>query len=253
MKKLLSIAVCASAVSAFATDVTVGTVGVTKIHSTLTNTVVAVSYADLASDGEITVSNIVKTTNLTAGDRLHIFTGSSEYQTYVLTAAPGDSHLYWEKTTTWGINSSGEFYNKGGTAASDSTLAAGVGFWLVRNTAPGGWTGGAFDFYTYGKPTTAAATATSGSTKLIGNPLDGPARPVVTGMTNGDRLIIPDDTAKGGVEEYKYANTSKKTGWWHWVSGTRTFVDNLPTIPAGTGCWYATSGNATITWSLVTP
>ena len=248
MKKLLSIAVCASAVAAFATEVVeVGTVGVTKITSSLTNTVVAVSYGDLASNGAITISNIVKTTGLNAGDRLHVFTGSNNYQTYILTAAPGNTHLYWEKTTTWGINASGEFYDNGGTPASESTLAAGVGFWLVRDTTK--WGGGSFDFYTYGRPVPASTTATGGSTKLIGNPLDSAASPTITSGTvaDGDRVIVPNDALPGGLDTYTY-KTGK--GWWHWVGNTRTPVDNLPAIPAGTGCWYATgSSNVTIGWT----
>ena len=180
MKKLLSIAVCASAVSAFATlepvPVEVGSVGVTKIRSTLTNTVVAVSYSDLAGDGAITVSNIVKTTNLTVGDRLHIFTGSSTYETYVLTAS--GTGKYWARTVAWTLDANGVLTETETAPSSENTLAAGVGFWLVRNTTgEGAWGGSAFDFYTYGKPTTAALTTASRETKLIGNPLDVAATP----------------------------------------------------------------------------
>lgn len=248
MKKLLSIAVCASAISAFATETaTVGTVGVTKIHSSLTNTVVAVSYADLATSDQIAVSNIVKTTNLTAGDRLHIFTGSSNYQTYVLRESGGNK--YWEPTVAWALDSNGVLSETETPASNEITLAAGVGFWLVRNTGANGWNGQPFDFYTYGKPTTASATATDGKTKLIGNPLNVPARPTPSSPLNGDRVIVPDDTVAGGVVTYTYASAK---GWWHW-SGTgssRTRVaDGLPAIPAGTGCWYATSGNVSISWT----
>ena len=80
MKKLLSIAVCASAVAAFATDtpITLGQVGVTAITSSYTNTVVAVSYKELGDgDGNITISNIVKTANLEVDDLLYVFKDGS--------------------------------------------------------------------------------------------------------------------------------------------------------------------------------
>ena len=65
MKKLLSIAVCASAVAAFATDteIPLGDVGVTAITSDLTNTIVAVSYKQLG-DGD---SNINENKNTFTG------------------------------------------------------------------------------------------------------------------------------------------------------------------------------------------
>lgn len=250
MKKLLSIAVCASAVAAFATEVEVGTVGVTKITSSLTNTVVAVSYGDLASNGAITISNIVKTTGLTIGDRLHIFTGSNDYDTYVLTESGGVR--YWNKTPTWGIGADGEFYEKSGTPASEVNLAAGVGFWLVRKTdGENPWNGQEFSFYTYGRPVSVSSTPTGGNVTLVGNPNDVPARPNPSAVVDGDRVIVPS-SVPGGTVTYTYKSGK---GWWHWEgtgSSRARVVGNLPAIPAGTGCWYVPKAGSspTIGWTL---
>ena len=80
MKKMLFLLLGAAAVSAFGETtpteaVLGGEIGVTEIVSKLSNTVVAVSYNDLdpTVTSGIAISNLVKTANLTAGDRLAIF------------------------------------------------------------------------------------------------------------------------------------------------------------------------------------
>lgn len=85
MKKILSIALCAAAVSAFAdpTKTEFGKVGVTAITSSLSNTIVAISYDDLAGGEGMVYSNLVKTANLTEGDRLVEFR-DNKYTGWVL-------------------------------------------------------------------------------------------------------------------------------------------------------------------------
>ena len=236
MKKLLSIAVCASAVAAFATtNVTCGTVGVTAVTSSLTNTVVAVSFTDLASSGNITISNIVKTANLEVGDILYVFDGSS-YESYTLQASGGVK--YWDKTANYSLGSSGLTASEG-TAASMATLAVGQGLWLVRGP---NWDGNAFTFYIYGKPANETTVSVSAGQNLIGNPTASPVSPTVDGATTGDQVRIPQNYT------FPVTYTWNGTSWRYTDPGTRQKVSvaNLPIIPAGTGFWYVAKGSATI-------
>ena len=237
MKKLLSIAVCASAVAAFATDTEVvcGSVGVTAITSSLTNTVVAVSFTDLASSGNITVSNIVKTANLEVDDILYVFNGNS-YESYTLKASGGVK--YWDKTVNYTLGTGGLSASEG-TAASLATLAVGQGLWLVRGP---NWNGSEFTFYIYGKPANETSVSVSAGSNLIGNPTASDVSPTVQGgATTGDQVLIPQNykfprtyTWNGTAWSYTDSNHLKKT------------QAQLPVIKAGTGFWYVAKGSATI-------
>ena len=248
MKKLLSIAVCASAVAAFATDteIPLGDIGVTAITSDLTNTIVGVSYKELGDgDGNITISNIVKTANLTAGDLLHVFKDASNYETYALTEGAGGV-LYWNKTLNYTINQYGDLVpDSSSSAASIETLGPGAGFWLVRK----GWDGAAaFNFYIDGKPVTAAVETqlTAGTAALVGNPTRTAQVPTITTPAVGDVIQIPDSAnAALRVTKYKYTTS----GWKTKKGGNVTYV--LPLIQPGMGFWYIpVTGNAPkITWS----
>ena len=249
MKKLLSIAVCASAVAAFATDteINLGDVGVTAINSDLTNTIVAVSYKQLGDvDGNITISNIVKTANLTAGDLLHVFKNASNYETYALTSGAGGV-LYWNKTLNYTINQYGDpVPDNSSSAASIATLGPGAGFWLVR---PNGWEGASFNFYIYGKPVTAAVETqlTAGTPALIGNPTQTAKAPTITTAAVGDIIQIPD-SANAALRVTKYKYTAD--GWKTKKNKVTTTTPDPPTIQPGMGFWYIpVSGNAPkITW-----
>ena len=235
MKKLLSIAVCASAVAAFATtNVTCGTVGVTAVKSSLTNTVVAVSFTDLASDGNITISNIVKTANLEVDDILYVFNGSS-YESYTLKVSGGVK--YWDKTLNYTLGSSG-LSNTVSTAASVATLAVGQGLWLVRGP---NWNGNQFTFYIYGKPANETTVSVSAGSNLIGNPTASAVSPKVSGASTGDQVQIP--------QNYTFPRTYTWTGTaWKYTNPEthiKVTTDSLPAIPAGTGFWYVAKGTST--------
>ena len=133
MKKLLSIAVCASAVAASAADVpvTLGEVGVTAITSTTTNTIVAVSYTDLASNGNITASNLVKTANLTVGDHLYVYKSNNSMDAFELAEAGGVK--YWRSSTVVSPVVDGVSISTSSSADS-VTVPVGTGVWLVRGS-----------------------------------------------------------------------------------------------------------------------
>ena len=237
MKKLLTIAVCASAVAAFATtNVTCGTVGVTAVTSSLTNTVVAVSFTDLASSGNITVSNIVKTANLAVDDILYVFGGSS-YESYTLKESGGVK--YWDKTVNYTLGSGGLTASES-VAASVATLAVGQGLWLVRGP---NWDGKEFTFYIYGKPANARTVSVSAGSNLIGNPTASAVSPTVSGASTGDQVQIPQNYTF--PRTYTWDGDKKK--WRYTDPGSRKKVecDALPEIPAGTGFWYVAKGTST--------
>ncbi|MBR3221405.1 MAG: hypothetical protein IKF72_04165 [Kiritimatiellae bacterium] len=256
MKKLLSIAVCASAVAAFAdpTVIKVGSVGVTAIQSDLTNTIVAVSYKELgAGDSNITISNIVKTANLTVGDLLHVFKDGATYETYTLTAGSGNV-LYWDKTANYVLDGYGNLSAGQSTDASIATLTPGLGLWLIRK----GWDGAApFTFYIYGKPVTSAVSTSlaAGDAALIGNPTQSALVPTITGAQEGDLIQIPD-SANVAIRMTKYKYMKDKTDnnvlkWTTKINGS--YVRSLPAIGAGKGFSYvagSTEGTRVISWPV---
>jgi len=246
MKKLLSIVICASAVAAYGTDpdpVTLGTVGVTKVaNCTTTNTIIAVSFADLAG-GDITASNIVKTTNLTYGDTLKVYDAANgNFKVFTLDGE--EPPHFWRETLTQNLGGGETSENPGTT-----TLGAGVGLWLVRG---GAWDGSPFDIYLYGAVTASypqsgsAESIAADTAKLFGNPLQSDAMPVITGQRDGDRIIIATNNVSGTlVYTWKEANNA-------WGSGFGAKRKTLSAIPKGTGFWYAPNGSGaarTLYWA----
>ena len=244
MKKLLSIAVCASAVAASAADVpvTLGQVGVTAITSSTTNTIVAVSYTDLASDGNITASNLVKTANLTVGDHLYVYKGNNSMDAFELDVAGGVK--YWKPSSV--VSPMADGVSISASSSADSvTVPVGSGVWLVRGS---GYTGGSFTFYIYGKPASPAAVSVTAETSaLVGNPTQTDKAPTFTvGPNNNDKILVPHNGSATGMRTWTYSSTKKL--WWYKEGGNRTFQAAAPTIPAGSGFWYAAAGAVTFNW-----
>lgn len=252
MKKLLSIVLCAATASTLAADETaateavLGAVGVTEITSSLQNTIVAVSYDDLAGGSGMVVSNFVKTTNLTEDDQLAIFNngeGGEIYDTWVL-RKNDQGVLYWAKNDkTFYVDANGLREGEG-TSASAVTNAVGTGIWLCRKEKPSG----SFKFYIYGKPSSATTfTTTAGALMLVGNPKQvqvtvGPT--TVTGAEQGDQVVAVDEAGK--LCYYTFLNSTK--GWCTTKADGSWDFDKHPKLPAGCGCWIRTAKVATINW-----
>lgn len=245
MKKLLSIVLCAVVVSAFGEETAertadLGTVGVTAITSSLSNTIVAVSYDDLAlaSGSGIVVSNFVKTTNLTVDDQLAIF-NNGLYDTWTLKEkedAGGVKVKYWDKNEqTYTVGPDGKLVVGKGTSAAVVSRSVGTGIWLVRQN-PTDKDRKAIPFYIYGKPsTTTTSTTVAGNWTLVGNPLQDRVTigsSTVSGVQTGDQIVTAAEDGK--LHYYTFTGS----GWTHPIA-----------IDPGIGFWIKTKAETTITWT----
>ena len=236
MKKLLSLAFCAASALAFADEIECGEVGVIQVTSSQQNTVIAAAFGDLASDGDIKVANIVKTTGLASDDQLFVFKNGSF-----------SGWTYNGKTKSWdpveaiiSQDANGNIKSAAGTAADAELVAYGSGVWLKRANKPSA----DFTIAVYGKPVSKTISVAAGTTVLCGNPTYTEKKPTITGAQTGDIIKVPSDALL--LKTYRYNGTA-----WKYANGA-SIETGLPEIPAGTGFWYqaADSGSArTLTWS----
>ena len=237
MKKIVCGILCASTCAAVASiEQVVSTIEVRAVNSGLTNTVVAVPGIDLASDGAVAISNLVKTTNLAEGDRLVAFT-NDKYESWVLNA----SKVWVKNSKLITIDGSGAVSEGEGTASDLMTLGVGSGIWLSRVAS-----GTSAPFYVYARqPSTTNSTVAAGSAALVGNPTIQNKSPTITGMANKDQIMIPKDKFP---EIYTYSD-----GKWKWIDSSDKIQESAtpPSITAGTGFWYVSKGgsNVTINWA----
>ena len=259
MKKLLSIALCAAVVSAFAesTEVELGEVGVTAITTSLSNAIVAVSYDDLADDkGGMVYSNLVKTTNLTVNDKLIQFSydesGAGKYTSWVLkegTTSGGAKYKYWEGQPEAYKDDSGSDQLKISPAPDTVRGAVGSGIWLVRQN-PIDVNGSTNSFYIYGKPAANTTSATvAGKWTLIGNPTQRTVQITAdlfgsSELTEGDEIVVPLPPS-GNLSRYTY---SAQRRIWRTTDADGKWVNTPPALDAGLGCWIRTEKPASINW-----
>lgn len=233
MKKLLSIALCATAAMSFAaTEVEVASVGVTEITipSGQQNTIIASSFNGLnGTDGGVTVEHLIKTaTGLADGDQLMLFR-NGKYYTFNWSASTGS----WSANTVVVSDSSSTT-----TFSVDTELTVGEGMWLIRNS-----TDGEVKLYLYGAtPSSTTVTTTAGAWNLIGNPTE--SSYTITAGVKGDKIVT---VVEGALREYNYVASK---GWYYqtFADGVRTVHDEDPTIAPGVGFWYYTQSEQTITW-----
>ena len=252
MKKLLSIALCTAVASAFAAGepptAELGTIGVTAITTPLSNAIVAVSYDDLAGGSGMVYSNLVKTTNLTVGDKLVQFSydGSDKgkYTSWVLAeGGSGDSkYKYWKEQTEFYKDDSGNDSQLISPTPDTVRGAVGTGIWLVRQN-PIDVNGSTNSFYIYGKPVDSqVSTPVAGKWTLLGNPKQTDAKPTISGMADGDMIQSP--TVRGMLNVYKYNGTSKM--WVYWNESNEPAETDAPKSPAGLGFWYVSTAEGSI-------
>lgn len=243
MKKLLSIALCVTVASAFADPIEteLGQVGVTKIETALSNVVVAVSYEDLAG-GQMVYSNLVKTTNLTKGDRLIEFR-DDKYTGWVL-AQSGDVK-YWQEQLEFIQDSDGKQIGVSSPTPDTVRGAVGMGIWLIRQN-PTDADGKPIPFYIYGKTSSARTyTTVAGKWNLVGNPTQEDvtigASNFGSGLADFDRIAIP---GPNGLIECTY----KASKGWRRNQDASGEWGSAPTIGAGLGFWLKTANEVEVKW-----
>ena len=255
----LGAAVCVASASAATLD-SPNTYGILALpDNTSTNLIISVPWVDCANASQNTfVSNVVKTTNLAAGDYLILKEGST-YNSWVLTGTAPD--LHWTPqivTTSDGVTTTLD--------ADGKRIARGMALWLHRATPST-----SSPIYLFGQYSTEAATTTitAGQTTMVANP--GTSDLLISAITgkftsggpaNGDKVMV--NTASG----YKtYTYSGSKSAWTYKTSAASSTLPALPgssgqtagvaktetvttqSIPAGKGFWYQSkTGAGTITW-----
>ena len=121
----LRVMICAMAASAslFATDNTSDTFGLVRVTDTSTNTVIGVPWVG-ATGSAISLSNLVSTATLSAGDVVYLYEGET-WKAYKLSA-----NKVWEPYTTVGVGGT-----EGAPSADSKTLARGTGLVIQRASA----------------------------------------------------------------------------------------------------------------------
>lgn len=236
MKKLLSIAFCAaaafaaSAETASTTLLTVGVIPVT-LPAGQNNTIIAAAFTGLEG-GDLTIANVVKTTNLAAGDQILLFKDGG-YTAWVL----GDDKKWAKTEAAFTLDSAGNTTISTG-AETSTTVTAGQGLWIIRKNATD-----AANIAIYGKFVDAPSTTTAEKKwNLVGNA--GLKSKTITAGAKGDKIVT---VVNGELREYNYVASK---GWYYqtFADGTRTVHDEDPVIAAGVGFWYYTQSAVTINW-----
>lgn len=254
MKKLLSLAFCAAAAASFAAadEITLADeIGVIRIDLTpgQENTIIAASFKDLETGGDISVANLVKTTNLEAGAQIIRYKADGTHEAWILSESKT-----WEKAAaaiTQGVD--GETTTGTGDDPVSAATTVGEGLWIVRGK------NATFNavIALYGKFIAGrTSTVVANKWNLLGNA--GTASYTFSKGTKGDELIVVDN---GPLKRYQYGDS----GWFYETTETKTVTVNgrnwtkvekvshpeNPTIAAGIGFWYRSATDMTLTWTDV--
>ena len=258
LKKIFAISALVCACTAQADDVACsGNVfGLMTVVSPNANTIVGTPWLAADGSGAVAVSNLVKTTNLTVGDKLYLINGSgsdANYDGWELVSGG-----YWAPIAKYSVASNGTMSSTAGSSAADRKVVRGQGVWLYRQNPVDG--GNAKPFYVYGLKAGEAA-----STAVIQGTENAPAWNLIasastsafslssmSGANAKDTIVIPTGNAPI-VVEYKNSawSYSASSNYVHasGVSISVPYTVTNPTIPAGTGFWYVSrGGNPTINW-----
>lgn len=248
MKLRLMICAAAASTALFATeDANSATYAVMNVTNAYTDTIVAVPWVGL--DGTaITISNLVNTTTLTAGDKLYMY--DNDNGTWYECTKNADGQ--WEGSTTVSGASS--------LSATSQTVGRGTGLILQRAASgAGGTVLLAGRVGTNSVSTTIAGATTVGEETVKGKTLF--ANPTTAAVdintkfksaTNGDTISIPQNN--GGTEVYTFNGTTWGTNTWTETTfnGRKRKTKGWSacgSIPAGTGAWYEAAGAGYIvTW-----
>ncbi len=244
MKLRLMICAAAASTALFATeDANSATYAVMNVTNAYTDTVIAVPWVGL--DGTaITISNLVNTTTLTAGDKLYMYNDDGTWYEYTKSAG--------------GVWTGAETITPTGTHSAESQVVQrGTGLVLQRAESGAGGTvllAGRVD-----SGTITTTIAANGKT-LFANPTTDAVAITnkFTGATLGDTITIPLNNGSTDIYTFNGSEWGKTTrvSYQRKIGNTtRTSYSNVwetctSSIPAGTGAWYDSKANSdrTISW-----
>lgn len=247
MKKLLTIAMMAGAMSAMAVESS-NTFGILRVDSSAAQTIVSVPWEG-AGGGAIKVKDVVKTANLTIGDKLYYYDTTEQTPSYKMWALTENG---WEGATTV---ANGITPTKG---TEDDTLARGGAIILVRQNPTKVVDGEtvANPFYLYGQynstqPTISVSRNASNVTYTLIAPPSANSVALNSGTwtnaTTGDQIILPSGQPlywKDTTDKWCTLTTNLETG-------DETYTSYATPIPAGEGVWMRVkpgSGEVSVQW-----
>lgn len=247
MKKTCSFVLslfAAGALSAAMSAQSDNVIGVLRVDSTEKQTVVAIPWvAAGVNAGSIRVTDIVKTSTLTAGDQLFAYIDGA-YKCWAL-----DESNVWQPSQ---VVTASSVLPEAGTPAADQALTRGNAIVLVRQYPknPG-------YFFVQGQVAASdddvVNTLPAGVDSLLAPPsatatdLNSTAA-VVWGLGAGDhtndRILYKDE--KGALRTAKL----KEGAWKTFNTSTRAWTTDGVEIPAGQGAWYQNKSTeaVTVTW-----
>lgn len=253
MKKLLSLALCAAAAATFAADeITLADeIGVTVVAlpAGQKETIIAASFGDLDT-GDVSIANLVKTTNLAEGDEILLYTAKDTYSAWKL-----DANKVWKKAAkTYTVGSDGVAVEAEGDDPKTTTATVGTGLWIVRKDATAEAKIAIYGKFTEGRTTTITANAWN----LVGNAglkpyvfSDGAAGDVLIVMKKGEndatRCQYTYDATNGWTYPGYTTETVKIMGKDRTVT-KETPVKGNPSIAPGEGFWYYSTTGTTVSW-----
>ena len=226
------------------------TIGVLKVQPTIARSIIAVPWKSLATGGDITVADYIRAADLSDGDKLHVYNGSS-YDTWTYS---GGGLI---PSTTFIVGSDGVTSTEPSPAA-EKTLARGTGVWLERAS------GTAKNLYLIGEytPEPVETPITAGSKSAMSwNLVGAPSYEQIdlntaigksVNANAADRIVVPmpnglqrNYTYKNGKWGYSDARTIEVNG----RTRVQTFHNTNAVLPAGIGFWYLNTGDTgTIKW-----
>lgn len=233
--------------------------GVLRVDSLQKETIISVPWLNAhttTKDDPIKVADLVLTSNLSVGDLLYYYNGTTTF-TYDCWQLTEDTEIPGNKVWTPATVVT-DSWTKITEAAKDKKAARGAALFIVRNT---NW---ADPIYLYGRYTGGAAT-----TQVAAGSIDSKG-----GSQRAYTLLapaLPDDvdinavSMEGTPNQHDYIQIGigqqlfyreVSTDVWKWCVEKRgrdgvtyDYSARYTTIPHGQGCWYVSCGGApTFTW-----
>lgn len=249
MKKLLSTLAIAAASTALAVESS-NTFGILRVDSSAAQTIVSIPW-EAAGGGSIKVKDVVKTANLTIGDKLYYYDTTEQTPSYKMWALTENGWV--GATSVMGQNDAVIT----ASAGEDQTLTRGGAIILVRQNPTTGTPAVANPFYLYGQYTNAASSTTcvAGGYTLLAPPSTDETdlnTKTWSNVNGNDNIVL----ANGTLLHYRNSQWGKLSKTLNESTGviSESLNTGVAKIAAGEGAWYISKGSPapSVTW-VATP